>query len=117
VIAAVLLFSVAPSGDRRRSLLVGAIAAVVLAALLAALIPVLDRTDSVSAGATRVLLVLGALVVGDLVRSRRALRGARHEQAAAEERELLDRSIAKRRLSGCGSLASCMTRSPMRAQE
>ncbi len=91
VIAAVLLFSVALSGDRRRSLVVGAISAVVFAALLGALIPVLERTDDISGGATRVLLVLGALVLGDLVRSRRALRGARLEQAASQERELRDR--------------------------
>ncbi len=91
VVAAVLLFSVALSGDRRRSLVVGAISAVVLAALLGALIPVLQRTDDISGGGTRILLVLGALVVGDLVRSRRALRGARREQAASEERELRDR--------------------------
>jgi signal transduction histidine kinase len=91
VVAAVLLFSVALSGDRRRSLVIGAISAVVLAALLAALIPVLERSDNVSGGATRVLLVLGALVLGDLVRSRQALRGARLEQAASHERELRDR--------------------------
>jgi signal transduction histidine kinase len=91
VVAGVLLFSVALSGDRRRSLAIGAVAAVVLAALLAALIPVLERTDDVSGGATRVLLVLGALVLGDLVRSRRGLRSARREQAASAERELRDR--------------------------
>ena len=86
-IAVVLLFLVALEGDRRRSVLVGAAAALILAGVLIALIPVLDAGVSLSEASTRVLIALAALVVGDLVRSRRELHAARVEKA---EREIED---------------------------
>lgn len=85
VVAVVFLFLVALEGDRRRSVMVGIATAVILAGVLIALIPVLDRGDAVSGAGTRMLAALCALVVGDLVRSRRALGVA---TAANAEREL-----------------------------
>jgi hypothetical protein len=69
VAAVVFLFLVALEGDRRRSIVVGIATTVILAGVLIALIPVLDRGDAVSSAATRMLAVLCALVIGDLVRS------------------------------------------------
>jgi signal transduction histidine kinase len=88
----VLLFFVAYDGDRRRSLLVGIATACVLAGVVVALIPVLERSDDLSAAGTRVLAALAALVVGDLVRSRLALRTAAREKAQREIDELRDRA-------------------------
>ena len=86
MVAVVFLFLVALEGDRRRSVMVGIATAVILAGVLIALIPVLDRGDAVSGAGTRMLAALCALVVGgDLVRSRRALGVA---TAANAEREL-----------------------------
>ena len=90
--AIVLLFFVAFDGDRRRSLVVGVATAVILAGVLAALIPVLERSDDLSGAGTRVLAALGALVVGDLIRSRVALRAAEHERTQRELAELRDRA-------------------------
>jgi signal transduction histidine kinase len=100
-VAIVLLFFVALDGDRRRSLWVGAATAVILAGVLVALIPALERSDDLSVAGTRVLAALGALVVGDLVRSRLALRAAARERAARhleELRERADRQAATERL-------------------
>jgi signal transduction histidine kinase len=100
-VAIVLLFFVALDGDRRRSLWIGAATAVILAGVLVALIPALERSDDLSAAGTRVLAALGALVVGDLVRSRLALRAAARERAARhleELRERADRQAATERL-------------------
>jgi len=91
-VAIVLLFFVAYDGDRRRSLLVGVVTACVLAAVVVALIPVLERSDDFSAAGSRVLAALGALVVGDLVRSRLALRAAAREKAQREIDELRERA-------------------------
>ncbi|MGI8411767.1 MAG: sensor histidine kinase [Solirubrobacteraceae bacterium] len=91
IAAAALLFFVALDGDRRKSLVVGTVSTVVLALLVVALIPVIERSDDLSGAGTRVLAVLAALVAGDLVRSRGALRAAKREQAASEVRELRDR--------------------------
>ena len=88
----VLLFFVAYDGDRRRSVLVGVATACVLAGVVVALIPVLERSDDLSVAGTRVLAALGALVVGDLVRSRLALRAAAREKTQREIDELRDRA-------------------------
>lgn len=85
-ILAVVLFLAAVEGDRRRSLLVGAATAIVLGLTLVLLQGTGHGLDAGSAA--RVLLVLGALVAGDAVRSRRALGDARRERA---ERERLER--------------------------
>ena len=73
----VALFSVARSGDRRRSLMVGAVTAVVLVATVVAIRGSAEPTGF----ALRLVVVLGALVVGDTVRSREALRVAAGERA------------------------------------
>ena len=92
VTAVVLLFLVALDGDRRRSVVVGVVSAAILAGVVVALIPVIDRADGLSAAGTRVLAALGALVVGDLVRSRLRLRAAARERAQREVSELRDRA-------------------------
>ena len=85
-------FLVALDGDRRRSVVVGVVSAAILAGVVVALIPVIDRADGLSAAGTRVLAALGALVVGDLVRSRLRLRAAARERAQREVSELRDRA-------------------------
>ncbi len=86
----VQLVTVAILGDRRRSLVVGAITAIVLVVTIA----LLDKTGSfLDAGAlARLLLVLGAVVVGDTVRSRGALRIVRRERQLDAARESEERS-------------------------
>jgi signal transduction histidine kinase len=91
-VAIVLLFLVAFDGDRRRSLMVGAATAFVLAGVVVALIPALERSEGVSAAVPRVLAALGALVIGDLARSRRELRAAARDRTEREVRELRDRA-------------------------
>jgi signal transduction histidine kinase len=84
-ILAIVLFLAALEGDRRRALIVGAATAFVLALTL-----VLLQTTGhgLEAGtAIRVLLVLVALVLGDALRSRRALGAARRDRAAREQHE------------------------------
>jgi signal transduction histidine kinase len=82
-VAMVALYTVSVEGDRRRSLLVGAITGIAIVLAIA----LLQATGNVPEGATRLLLVLGALVVGDTVRSRGALRQAIAERAAQRQRE------------------------------
>ena len=82
-VAMVALYTVSVEGDRRRSLLVGAVTGIAIVVAIA----LLQATGSVPEGATRLLLVLGALVVGDTVRSRGALREAIAERAAQRQRE------------------------------
>jgi len=82
-VAMVALYTVSVEGDRRRSLLVGAITGIAIVSAIA----LLQATGNVPEGATRLLLVLGALVVGDTVRSRGALRQAVAERAAQRQRE------------------------------
>jgi signal transduction histidine kinase len=79
----VALYTVGVRGDRRRSLVVGAVTAFVLVVAIA----LLEATGNVQEGTMRLLFVLGALVVGDTVRSRRALRQAAVERAAQRDRE------------------------------
>ncbi|HEY6889617.1 MAG TPA: histidine kinase [Solirubrobacter sp.] len=80
----IALYTVALLGGRRRSMVVGAGTAVVLVVVI-----VLVQQDEGFVGATvlRLVLALGALVVGDLVRSRRALAVARAHAVAHEARE------------------------------
>jgi signal transduction histidine kinase len=84
-VLAVALYSVASLGDRRRSLIVGAATAVFLVAVI-----MLIASDNVATNTgIRLGVALGALVIGDTVRSRRELREARRERDVriAQERE------------------------------
>jgi signal transduction histidine kinase len=77
------LYTVALLGDRRRSLVVGAVTAVgVIVAIV-----LIDGSVELTGIAMRVPLVFASLAVGDTVRSRRALRAAARERAEREERE------------------------------
>jgi signal transduction histidine kinase len=82
----IALYTVAASGGRRRSLLVGAGTAALLITVIVIISPV---SDPVEEAALRLALALGALVVGDAVRTRRALQAADRdrEQRVARERE------------------------------
>jgi signal transduction histidine kinase len=79
------LYTVATLGGRRRSLVVGAGSAVVLVVVI---VLVEQHEGVVGQAALRVVLALGALVVGDTVRTRRALAAAAERQRAHEVREL-----------------------------
>lgn len=93
-ILAVVLFLTVVRGDRRRSLIVGVATAVVLTLTVAGL---RDGAPSFDMGTlARVLIVLGAIVLGDAVRSRRSLALARAERVAREKREQEER--ARRRV-------------------
>ena len=75
-VLAVALYNVARLGDRRRSLIVGAGTAVFLAAVI-----MIVASDHIARNTgLRLGVALGALVLGDAVRSRRELREARREQ-------------------------------------
>src|SRR3977135_3849303 len=75
-VLAIALYSVASLGDRRRSLLVGAATAVFLVAVI-----MIIASDNVARNTgIRLGVVLGALVIGDTVRSRRELGEARRER-------------------------------------
>jgi signal transduction histidine kinase len=82
-IVAVQLYTVALLGDRLRSLIVGALTAVVVIAGIVAI----DGSVDVQSIAIRVPLVFATLALGDTVRSRRALRAADREREAREARE------------------------------
>lgn len=82
-VAMISLYTVAVRGDRRRSVLVGATIGVVLALTFG----LLQATGSAPEGLVRLLLILGALVVGDTVRSRQALRRANVERGLQRERQ------------------------------
>ena len=96
-IVIVSLYTVALSGSRQRSLVVGALTAmVVIAAIL-----LIDGSVDLPGVAMRVPLVLLSLALGDTIRSRPALRGAareRAERAAREREEEHRRRIADERL-------------------
>jgi signal transduction histidine kinase len=81
VLVMIPLYTVAVLGGRRRSIAVGAGTAVVLVAIIAA---VESHESMVQQAGLRLLLAFGALIVGDTVRSRRALAAANRERAAAE---------------------------------
>src|SRR5260221_9880033 len=89
-IVAVQLYTVALLGDRLRSLIVGALTAIVVIAAIVAI----DGSVDVRSIAIRVPLVFATLAVGDTVRSRRALRAADRER---EEREAREREEEARR--------------------
>jgi signal transduction histidine kinase len=80
---AVQLFTVALLGDRQRSLIVGALTAIVVIAAIVAI----DGSFDAGSVAIRVPLVFLTLAVGDTVRSRQALRAAARERAEREARE------------------------------
>lgn len=84
-VLAVPLFSVANLGDRRRSLVVGAATAV----FLVTVIMIIASDDVARNTGLRLGVALGALVIGDTVRSRRELREAKRERdlRIAQERE------------------------------
>jgi signal transduction histidine kinase len=96
-VLAVPLFNVASLGDRRRSLLVGAGTAVLLVAVI-----MIIASDNIARNtAIRLGVVLGALVIGDTVRSRRDLRAANRERdvrIAQEHEQENRRRIADERL-------------------
>jgi signal transduction histidine kinase len=85
-IVAVQLYTVALLGDRLRSLIVGALTAIVVIAAIVAI----DGSVDVQSIAIRVPLVFATLALGDTVRSRRALRAADRERAEREARERED---------------------------
>jgi signal transduction histidine kinase len=82
-LVAVQLFTVALLGDRRRSLIVGALTAIAVTAAIVAL----DSSLDVGSIAIRVPLIFAMLALGDTVRSRQALRAATRERAEREARE------------------------------
>jgi signal transduction histidine kinase len=82
-LVAVQLFTVALLGDRQRSLIVGALTAIVVIAAIVAI----DGSVDAGSVAIRVPLVFLTLAVGDTVRSRQALRAAARERAEREARE------------------------------
>ena len=96
-VLAIALFNVARLGDRRRSLIVGAGTAVFLVAVI-----MIVASDHIARNTGfRLGVALGALVLGDAVRSRRELREARREQdlRISHERERENRRrIADERL-------------------
>jgi signal transduction histidine kinase len=87
-IVMVALFSAALLGNRRTSLVAGAVTAVALACtdLL------VDGSLEPTRAALRLLLLLGALGLGDAVRSRQALRAAALEETRREERDREEKS-------------------------
>src|SRR6476661_9575370 len=95
-VLALALYRVASLGDRRRSLLVGAAAAALVVSIAVVV------SDSAAANAAvRLGVIVGAVVIGDTVRSRRELREARRERdrRIAQEREQKSlRRIADERL-------------------
>jgi signal transduction histidine kinase len=87
-IVMVVLYSAALLGSRKTSLIAGAITAVGLACtdLL------VDGSLEPTRAALRLVLLLGALGLGDAVRSRRALRAAALEETRREERDREEKS-------------------------
>jgi signal transduction histidine kinase len=91
------LYTAALLGDRKRSLAAGAVTGV--AFMVTVLL--LDHAPELTGTVLRLLLLLAALVLGDTVRSRRALRAAALEKAEREEREREQQSrqrVAKERM-------------------
>src|SRR5947209_2765386 len=82
-LVAVQLYTVALLGHRQRSLVVGALTAIV--AVVA--IVLIDGSVELTGIGLRLLLVIVSLVLGDTVRSRRTLRAASRERAQREARE------------------------------
>jgi hypothetical protein len=105
-LVAVTLFTVALHGDRVRSVVVGTLTAIAVAALTV----LVDGSVDIGGVLGRVPLVFLSLALGDTVRSRRGLR------VAARERERRERPNANRTdgdespQSACASRASYTTR-------
>jgi signal transduction histidine kinase len=77
------LYTVGAQGERRRSLVVGAISAV----LLVIVVVLVNHEEGVAGqAALRLVLALGALVVGDTVRARRQLAASNRRELEAESR-------------------------------
>jgi signal transduction histidine kinase len=91
-VLAVALYSVASLGDRRRSLIVGAATAVVLVTVI--MIIAADEVAATNTG-IRLGIALGALVIGDTVRSRRELREANRERDLRITREREQESLRR----------------------
>jgi signal transduction histidine kinase len=83
LIAVLLFYTVAVAGDRRRSLLVATVSAVVLGAVIS----LLADGEEATVKALRVLLILAGLGLGEIVRTRRQLRQAERDRAAQVEHE------------------------------
>jgi signal transduction histidine kinase len=79
----VALFTVALRGDRRRSLVVGAVTAL---GVTVAIVLIEGSLELTGVG-LRLLLVFASLALGDTIRSRRALGAAARERARREARE------------------------------
>lgn len=80
------LYTVALLGDRQRSLVIGAVTAIVVVVAIV----LIDSSLELTAIGLRLLLVFASLALGDTVRSRRALRAAAQERANREQRERED---------------------------
>jgi signal transduction histidine kinase len=94
----IALYTVAACGDRRRSLIVGVGTAAFLVAVIVIISPV---NNGFTEAALRLVLALGALVVGDTVRTRRALQAAdrdRQQRLAREREQDSRRRLADERL-------------------
>jgi signal transduction histidine kinase len=89
LVLAVALYSVANLGDRRRSLVVGAATAI----FLVAVIMIITSDNFARNTAIRLGVALGALVLGDTVRSRRELREQESLRRVADERLRIARDL------------------------
>lgn len=81
--AMIALYTVAERGDRRRSIMIAAIAAI----FLGGLIWVLASGDELGVKALRLLLLLSPIALGEIVRTRRELREAERVRQEALEHE------------------------------
>lgn len=77
------LYTIALLGDRRRSVVVGAVTAIGVIVVIV----LIDGSFDLGGIALRVPLVFASLALGDTVRSRRALRAAARDQAEREAHE------------------------------
>jgi len=77
------LYTIARLGDRQRSMVVGAVTALVVVAAIV----LIEGSIELTGVGLRVLLAFAALALGDTVRSRVALRAAAGERAHREARE------------------------------
>jgi signal transduction histidine kinase len=85
------LYTVARLGSPQKSLVSGGVTALV--AIIA--IMLIEGSVELTAIGLRVLLLFGALAVGDTIRSRHALRAAARERAVRQEREREEESLRR----------------------
>lgn len=104
------LYTVALLGDRQRSLVIGAVTAIVVVVAIV----LIDSSLELTAIGLRLLLVFASLALGDTVRSRRALRAAAQERGIASSANVRTRPANVRLRSACGSLVSSTTPSRTR---